>query len=280
MSTHGVPEIIKQLWESVGGAQIFSLKNSTELNAHLYSLFLKDKDAILTPHDLCLGCMDEGVYSKAVGLGGPGIVLSYFIGKKAGKGGWEAVQAGMKTVATVLQGEVSTITSHAGCGASGIIYRFLHEDEQKQFPETDDVAIRFAKELAIEMGVEYKHIGWDGMKRPIEGHPARMVCYTGTRYLNIDICLPEAFSFTISRGLLEKIEDAEFSATIGKLLLETACTIATGDHGLGELASNETPFFILPVGGDMLPLETIKKEADEIAGKFGGRVQVLDGFTL
>ena len=273
------PTELLAYWERFGGKNVLNVPFS-ELNDVLEKRFLDNLDDILSPTPLCQGCMDEGVGNKAVGLGGPGIVLSYFSGKALGKGGWQAVQAGMETVAEVLKNEVTEITSHSGCGASAIIYNFLHEDEKESFKTTDDVAISFAKELAATLNINYRHIGWDEMKRPITGHPARIVSYTGTRYLNVDSCLPQAFSFTISRGLLEKIKDKAFASIIGKLLLETACTIATGDHGLGKLATPETPFIILPIGGSMLSLDKVKTEADEIAGKFGGRVVVLEGFTL
>lgn len=270
---------LKETWEGFGGANLLDVPLS-ELNNTIYGLLEPKKENVLNPAYRLEGCMDEGESGKSIGLGGPGIVLAYYAGKRQGRKGWQAVLTGCETTARILDGEVDAVSSHDGCGACSIIYGSLSPEEQSQFANCDELGIILAKKLADMLKVDYKHISWDDMTRPEAGHTARLVFYTGTGQFKIDECLPEGIAFTVSRGTLEKLDDKAFAAETGKLLLDTACQIATGDHGLAELATSSSPFVIVPVGGDRVSLPALRQESLEIAAKYPGNVAVLDGFTL
>jgi len=276
MSEHD-SQALQQIWEEFGGERLLGM-SLDELNTFLKNKFVAEKDAVLEPSKRLEGCMDEGVAGKSIGLGGPGIVLAYFAGKEKGKEGLAAVEAGMEDLIKILDGEIDTITSHAGCGACGIINNLLPEGEQ--CVATDDHGITFAKTMAEKLGAEYSHVDWNTMTRPKAGHTARIVFYNGGKHLSLDNVVPNALAFTVSRGILEKLDDPTFTNKIGKLLLETACKIALGDHGLGDLSTTTSPFVIIPIGGIYLPLEEVKKEAEKVAEQFAGKVTVLTGFTL
>lgn len=251
-----------------------------EINRTINDLLNRNKEVVLYPDYRLAGCMDEGAAGKSVGLGGPGIILSYYAGLKQGKQGWQAVLSGIDTTARIFDREVDAVSSHDGCGACGLVYDSLSREEQGQFADSDDLGVFLAKQLAEKLSVDYRHIPWDEMTRPEAGHTARMVFYTGTEQFNIDECLPRGIAFTVSRGTLQKLEDKKFAAEIGKLLLNTACSIATGDHGLAELAASFSPFVIVPVAGKRVSLPVLREESLEIAAKYPGNVKVLDGFFL
>jgi hypothetical protein len=270
---------MKAAWDNFGGANLLNVPLA-ELSGYIHRLLEKKKKTVVEPAYRLEGCMDEGAAGKSIGLGGPGIVLAYYAGKKKGREGWQAVLAGFETTAQVLAGEVDAVSSHDGCGACGIIYDSLSAEEQRQFANSDRLGIVLAKKLAEKLRVDYTHIAWDDMARPEAGHTARLVFYTGTEQFYIDECLPRGIAFTVSRGILKKIDNKAFAAEIGKLLLDTACQIATGDHGLAELATAASPFVIVPVGGNRVSLPLLREESREIAAKFPGNVHALDGFTL
>ncbi len=251
-----------------------------EINYNILRLLDSKKHTILAPAYRLLGCMDEGVTGKSIGLGGPGIVLAYYAGKNLGKEGLQAVWAGLDTAAHVLAGEVDSVSSHDGCGACRMIYDSLSEDEQNRFLHPDELGGEFARTLAVKLDAAYKHISQDEMSRPQTHHTARFVFYTGTRQFNIDGCFPEALAFTVSRGTLAKHEDRMFAAKIGKILLETACKIAVGAHGPAESPTPESPFIIVPVGGSRVSLQVLQEECAAVAAGFQGNVAVLPGFTL
>lgn len=266
-------------WDRFGGANLLHVPLA-EVNRTIYDLLNQNKQAVINPAYRLAGCMDEGAAGKSVGLGGPGIVLAYHAGKKQGKQGWQAVLTGLDAAARVLDGDVDAVTSHDGCGACGIVYDSLSGQEQKQFANTDELGVVLAKQLSEKLGVGYRHIPYDEMTRPETGHTARMVFYTGTEQFNIDDCFPRGIAFTVSRGTLQRLEDKEFAAEIGKFLLDTACRIATGDHGLAELATSLSPFVIVPAAGNRVSLPILLEESREIAAKYPGNVTVLDGFSL
>lgn len=270
---------LEAAYERFGGEHIFNVPLE-ELNSAILDLLDRKKNTLVKPGFRLLGCMDEGVTGKSIGLGGPGILLAYLAGKKQGKSGWQAVLEGLDTTTEVLRGEVDAVSSHEGCGACGIVYGFLPGEEQRLFNHADDSGIVFAKELAAKLGVQYKHIPREGMTRPLAVHTARLVFYTGAGQFNIDYCLPNGLAFIVSRGILEELADKTFAAETGKLLLKTACFIATGDFGLADLATVASPFVIVPVGGSKIPLHVLQEECREVAGKFPGNVKVLDGFTF
>ncbi|MCK5056863.1 MAG: hypothetical protein KAT34_09425 [Candidatus Aminicenantes bacterium] len=270
---------LKTTWDRFGGTNLLHVPLA-EINRTIYDLLNQNKQAVIIPAYRLAGCMDEGAGGKSVGLGGPGIVLAFHAGTKQGKQGWQAVLAGLDTTARVLDGDVDAVSSHDGCGACGIVYDLLSGEEQKQFADSDRLGVALAKELAEKLSVDYKHIPYEEMTRQASGHTARMVFYTGTEQFNIDDCLPRGIAFTVSRGSLQKLEDKEFAAEIGKFLLDTACRIATGDHGLAELATSLSPFVIVPAAGSRVSLPILLEESREIAAKYPGNVTVLDGFSL
>ncbi|MCK4765217.1 MAG: hypothetical protein KAW12_23660 [Candidatus Aminicenantes bacterium] len=272
-------EKLKAAYEGFGGENIFDVPLQ-KLNHTVLDYLNMKKNTLVKPEFRLLGCMDDGVPGKSIGLGGPGIVLAYLAGKRQGKTGWQAVLDGFDTAALVLGGEIDAVSSHEGCGACGIIYGFLSGEEQQQFAHSDDLGITFAKELAGKLGAAYKHIPMDGMTRPQKVHTARLVFYAGPEQFNIDYCMPNGLAFIVSRGILEKLADKTFAAETGMFLLETACKIATGESGLGGLATAASPFVIVPVGGNKIPLPVLQKESREVAGKFPGNVAVLEGFTF
>lgn len=251
-----------------------------EINRAIQQLLEQKKQSVLAPAYRLLGCMDEGVTGKSIGLGGPGIVLAYFAGKNLRNEGLQAVWAGLDTAARALDGEVDAVSSHDGCGACRMVYDYLSENEQNRFLHPDELGIEFARILAVKLNAAYKHIPQDEMSRPQTHHTARFVFYTGTEQFHIAGCFPSALAFTISRGTLAKLEDQTFAAKIGKILLDTACNIATGPHGAAESPTPEFPFIIVPVGGNRVSLQVLQEESREVAARFPGNVAVPAGFTL
>lgn len=168
---------------------------------------------------------------------------------------------------------VKGVYSHAGCGAAGLYAKQNNLDLEK----ADEYGIIWAKKFADILNVSYKgHIGSEGslpMKRPAGFHVARVIYYDGTGRFNPDNAMGLPQGFVISRRYHINPADALEEVKI-------AISIATGDHGFGDLISGESPLFVIPVGDSGntdFSLDILKSELNTIRDEYGEKI-VIDGF--
>jgi len=196
----------------------------------------------------CVHCIDErtpgGLHSAGAGILRPkeDVIEEY---RKAG---------------------VTKVTAHAGCGAAVLYCRREGLDESK----ADEYARDWAKDIADALGVPYEYIGFEEMKGPAEFHIARTAYYDETASFNTDKVDGIPPGFVISRGNQSKDDSL---AELGVSL-----SIAFGDHGYGELFTEDDPFVIVAIGKSEHDLAETLREIKELTHPYGEKVQV-DGFV-
>lgn len=170
---------------------------------------------------------------------------------------------------------VMGVYSHTGCGAA----QFYAKQNNLDVDKADEYGIDWAKKLAEMIGVSYKgHIGIQGtepMKRPKEFHIARVIYYDGTGRFNPDKVKDLPSGFVISR---------RYHLDAGSALNEVkiAISIATGNHGLGDLINKTSPIIIILIGDDNdknFSINKMKFEIGEILEEYKDKV-VVDGFEI
>jgi hypothetical protein len=155
------------------------------------------------------------------------------------------------------------ITSHEGCGAAGIYAKL-----NNLTGDSDELGIKFAKELAEKTGLPYTgHL-------PVEKkhHFARAAYYDGTGIFDWSK-LPKDLppGFFVNRANLE----AEYAAMTEAA---TAGKIAMGDHGFGDLITKENPFYFFAIGNGELSMEKLQAELEPLKKEFGDKI-VITGFN-
>jgi len=204
-----------------------------------YASEIQGLDRAFSIDDKTVRCIDEGT-PGGLHLAGSGILM-------------EAQQLRESLSAMGATG----ITSHAHCGAAGLYAKAQGLDPTK----SDEYGREFARKLSEETGIPYAgHI--DHLARPEAFHDA-VACYydlTGSFDPSKVTELPKGF--VVNRGFLP----AEYA----KKELEVAISIATGDHGYGELITSENPFLVVVVGGSADMVE----EAKAVSAKYGDKVRI------
>jgi hypothetical protein len=251
-----------------------------EINKVLSGLAHSCARSVLKPESRMLGCMDEGVCHTSIALGGSGLVLAYFAGLKAGATGVEAIDAGIQYVVQICRSEVDTVSYHDACGAAAVVYGFLTEGERSRFENSDGLGRWYVTQLSRQLDKPVRHDDRTHMSRPQDRHPARLVFYTGTPQFHVDDIIPRAAAFTISRGVLNRLDDQVLSHRVGTSLLELVCNIALGEQGLGAEIDVWNPFLVIPIGGSLMGHEALTREAHAVAGTFEGKIAVLPGFDM
>lgn len=167
---------------------------------------------------------------------------------------------------------VTGITSHAGCGAAGVLYRKNNRlDAATTIPSgtLEEFSKQTAQELANSLRLPYLgHITYEEMDGPEDAHIARSAYYVGVPNFNPnrDSGMPKGF-------VIERVYHTEANAVAE---LELAIGIALGSHGFGELITAAAPMYLYVVGNESspVPLEQLRHEAEAVAAAFEGRVAV------
>jgi len=162
--------------------------------------------------------------------------------------------------------QVVGITSHDGCGAAKMFAHAHCGDESCG----DEQGKKWAKELALELGVPYRHISFAKMQRPKEFHIARVVYYDGTGKFDYGDGKKLPPGFIISR----KIQNEKDS--LAEIVL--GLNIAFGVNGFGKLITENNPFFLVAIGQTINEVAKLKKELRSLKHTYGKKV-IIDGFT-
>ncbi len=207
-----------------------------------------------------LCCMDERTARGTIHVPGSGILL-------------EGPQAQAEFVQRLKDAGVEGIYSHDKCGAAKA-YADKHGID-----DYDAAAIAYSKDLAMQLGVEYKgHLKTSGE------HPGRVVYYDATGHVDTGSRLWQEkmpTGFTVSRNVLDRKEARE--------ALVLAVKIAFGHHGYGpEFFSDKDPLQLIwiadPLASDVSSddlrreLEKSYEEIFAAVPEAKGKIRI-DGFT-
>ncbi len=175
---------------------------------------------------ICVACMDDGI-DIPEGMKGDRNAGSYIM----------AGEDRATLVSKLRKRGVSEITAHANCGAAGIAYRRDHPNEHDVSQETiDRYAATWSKELAADVGAEYRFISPEKMSRPPELHDASAI-YVGD--------IKPLKNRELPKGFVVSTESAAVADILNDIRL--AVDIASGSHGLGEFTA-DNPLKIIAVG--------------------------------
>jgi hypothetical protein len=199
--------------------------------------------------DRLIRCIDEGT-PDGIHSAGSGILMD-----KAA-----AVKAFHEAGAT-------GVTSHEGCGAA----KLYAVEKGLDLSKSDEYGKEWAEELAEALNLPYAgHIEANQMARPEGFHIARVVYYDGTGKFNYSAVKELPPGFIISRKF---IGETEAEKEIG-----IAESIAMGDHGFGDLITEDNPFLIVAIGDSEASTAKLKQEIENISHNYGKRVKI-DGFV-
>jgi len=165
-------------------------------------------------------------------------------------------------------GRIKRVASHFGCGAAGIKYKQMLADGT--LPEgvtnSDELGIRFTKDLAERLGAAYSHIGQDELC--CEVHNERALILDGTaRFKPKEI---KDFPPHFSSASLALGHDADYVRQEAEIL----SSIALGDHGFDTRFDQNNPFFIIVIAKDQAELDQTKASLAEFVAKSEGRVKL------
>jgi hypothetical protein len=199
-------------------------------------------------------CIDEGIKQDGISLAGSGILLDE-----------------SEVLGTIAHAHADGITCHEGCGAVALALKKAGKDPA----DADKVAQEWASQLAVRAGIPYKgFIRLADMARPPEMHIARTIYYDGTGRLALSGAPELPKGFIISRKYTNR-HYAEHE-------IKVAIDIAMGDHGFGQLITEDQPLVIIPiaaVGRGELDADRLRQEVENASVGFGGRVRI-DGLTV
>jgi len=197
--------------------------------------------------DNCVRCVDEGT---------PGGVHS------AGSG---ILRDENEVIESFKKAGVKKITSHDGCGAAAYYAKLNDLDSTK----SDEYGKEWSQKIATALDIPYEHIDASDMNRSIEFHNARISYYDGTGkfdYSKVEGLPP---GFIISRNIQSldvSLEEVGISQQI-----------ALGDHGFGELFSQDNPFLIVAIAESEEALAELKEELSNLENL--PKTVTIDGFV-
>lgn len=194
----------------------------------------------------CICCMDEGT-PFGIHAAGSGILLSE-----------KEFDEYVKKV------KPDAISSHDGCGA-GKIYA---QSNDLPIEESDEITKEWTKKMAQKYNLPHLHFAAGQMKRP-EFHDARVCYYDNSgkfNYYGVE-GLPKGF--VISRYFLGEKNSLKEAAV--------AVDIIFGEHGLGNLLSEDKPFIIAAIGKNEKELEIFEAELLKLKHPYGAKIKI-DGF--
>lgn len=232
------------------------IKSSGDFENYIKSV--PDIDRAFEGRDLEVCCVDEGTPYGCMRFAGS-LILNI---------------EHADTIVQLLQSAgVRGVYSHAGCGAVALYATQNNLDPSR----VDEYAIDWAKKFANKLSVPYKgHLGSENMpalKRPTEFHIARVIYYDGTGRFNPDHSMDLLPGFVISRRYHVHASDALNEVKI-------AISIATGNHGFGDLIDEHSPIHIIVIGDESnqeFSVDVLKKEIESIVGEYNGKVVMESG---
>ncbi|MFH1236783.1 MAG: hypothetical protein V1648_00045 [Candidatus Aenigmatarchaeota archaeon] len=167
-----------------------------------------------------------------------------------------------------MDDKLACITSHDECGAAGLFAK----QHSLKLSEADAYAKEFSRHLAKQLGVSYRHIPMEEMKRPAGLHTARIIYYVGADAFDPLVSgVPNGF--VISRAHMDG-KNAQKEAGI-------AAKIAFGGHGFGELFMKSAPLHVVAIGDpreNALSTGSLLEELKPLAAEYKSKVRI-DGFT-
>jgi len=216
-----------------------------------YAESLPDLSRAFDLQSRTIRCIDEGIEADGISLAGSGILLDE-----------------SEVLDTIMHAHADGITCHEGCGAVALALKKAGRDPA----DADMVAQEWASQLAVRAGIPYKgFIRLADMARPPEMHIARTIYYDGTGRLALSGAPELPRGFIISRKYTNR-HYAEHE-------IKVAIDIAMGDHGFGELITEDQPLVIVPVavaGEGELGADHLRHEIENASRDFGGRVRIDD----
>lgn len=184
-----------------------------------------------------------------------------------------------------FKGKIKAVRSHSGCGAAGIAYSKLNEEEKQKFivlvnelssqgvpideiNQSDLYGAYHSYDLAKKLDANFEHTPFTGMRGNEEFHDARAIFWSADPTFDpsslVDKFLPPHF---LSNGLAFGVNE-----DYCKEELKTLAGIALGDHGFGSLFSSENPFYVISIGKNEEEARKLNEAAKEVMKDFGSRV--------
>jgi hypothetical protein len=214
---------------------------------------LADQEQLSDDPERPCACIDERVGGPKVAIPGSGILQSedeaFRLLKEAG---------------------VTSLSSHADCGAAVLAFNKLSPEDQARYGSADGYAQEWAKAMAARLGVPYA--GHAEVDSPGQ-HVARAVYYDASGSFRADAPnIPRGF--TVSRKYLSSEQARQ------DLLL--AIRIATGDHGFAGKFNGDEPLLVVPIsdGSDLAVLREEISEALEADPSLAGMTSVDAGYRI
>jgi len=191
-----------------------------------------------------------------------------------------------------LKGKIKAVRSHSGCGAAGVAYSRLSEEEKQKFvgainemsvqgldidkaSQGDLYGAYHSYDLSRKLGAAFEHTSFFAMRGYKDFHDARIIFWSSDPAFDpsdlIDKFLPPHFLANgLAFGLTEDYCKEEL-----KLLSE----IALGEHGFGTLFNTDNPFYVISVGKGLEESKRLSNLAKETLRGFGDRVKFRYIFT-
>lgn len=219
-----------------------------------------------------LGCMDERVPGISFGLAGSGILAL----KEAQESCqsprliWlKALEIASDWISS-LRNRLDMITSHARCGAAAQVFQGLPADMQERFADSDDLQIKFIRELANKLPLPYSHVPFTEMQGSPDGHRALMTICDDIGGLSIRDRANVPDSFTITSAFFGPEEKDKAVAQV-----KLSTDIALGHHGFGHLITPEHPFRVVLIQNPSTPYssQNLIQQLAALEARSNGRIK-------
>lgn len=186
-----------------------------------------------------------------------------------------------------FKGKIKTVRSHSGCGAAGIAYSNLNEEEKHKFiglanelklqeltnkevGQSDIYGAYYSYDLSKSLEAGFEHDFFPNMRGYQEFHDARIIFWSADPTFDpstlADNFLPAHF---LSNGLAFGVHE-----DYCKEELKVLSGIALGDHGFGTSINDNTPFYVVCVGKNLEEATKMRGLAIDILKEYGNRVDV------
>ena len=203
-------------------------KFGPEILDNIESFFEKpEAREAFAPVENIIGCVDEGI---------PARLSCYTAGSFITLPDNEAVNK-------IRENSAESFSTHKGCGACALVAKQKGAEPSAYLEE-------WATKMESETGKKRSE-HYENMDRPEGMHDARVAYLVGTeRFSHVNSVWPKGFIVTLSQG-------APASD------LELVLSIAFGDHGQGDNLTEQNPFRIVILGGDMMSAEEIENTVSQ-----------------
>jgi len=185
-----------------------------------------------------------------------------------------------------FKGKVKSVRSHSGCGAAGIAYSKLDEEEKQKFivlanelslkglpldeiSQGDLYGACHSYNLAKSLGADFEHTPFSEMRGYRDFHDARIIFWSADPTfdpsgLTGSFLPPHFLSNGLAFGLNEGYCAEELKVLSG---------IALGEHGFGRLFNADNPFYVVSMGKDESEAKKLNELAKDTMKEFGDRVE-------